>query len=278
VSFRLLALDLDGTLLDPYGKLPDAARRAVGEARSAGLEVVLCTGRRFRTALPLLRELELEGHVVVNNGVLVKDIATARTLHHAYLPEELYADALELMREAGPPLVYIDAYEEGTDMLVEADPRTHRFQADYLEDHEEHCRVVDDLAGVDRTDVIMLSRMGDEATLLPLRERAALRFGERLHTHVIWNKNYEGLIFELLSPASGKWRALERVASERGIGADEIAAVGDDVNDAELLSRAGLGIAMGNAVDEVKQAADLVVRGNAEGGVVEAIDRVLLAR
>ncbi|NNL67158.1 MAG: HAD hydrolase family protein, partial [Myxococcales bacterium] len=119
---------------------------------------------------------------------------------------------------------------------------------------------------------------GDEATLLALRERVIGRFGERVHTHVIWNKNYQGVIFELLSPASGKWRALERVASQRGIATEEIAAVGDDRNDAELLRHAGLGIAMGNAVDEVKQAADLVVRGNAEGGVVEAIDRVLLER
>lgn len=278
MSFRLLALDVDGTLLDPYGALPDAARRAVGNARSAGLEVVLCTGRRFRTALPILRELELEGSVIVNNGALVKDVVTARTLDHAYLPEALYAEALELMREAGPPLVYIDAYDEGTDMLVEADPRTHRFQADYLEDHEEHCRVVDDLAGVDRAKVIMLSRMADEATLLPLREKAIQRLGDRIHTHLIWNKNYEGLIFELLSPASGKWRALERIAAVRGIAAHEIAAVGDDLNDVELVRRAGLGIAMGNAASEVKQAADVVVRGNAEGGVVEAIDRVLLAR
>ena len=123
----------------------------------------------------------------------------------------------------------------------------------------------------------MLSRMADEATLLPLHERVTQHFGDALHTHMIWNKNYQGLILELLAPNSGKWQAVEHVAHARGIDPSRIAAVGDDRNDAELVRRAGFGIAMGNAVDEVKRGADLVVRSNAEGGVVEAIHAVLNA-
>ncbi|MBW2266939.1 MAG: HAD family hydrolase [Deltaproteobacteria bacterium] len=277
MSIELLALDIDGTLLDPYGALTDAARVAVGEARAAGLEIVLCTGRRYRTALPLLRELALEGMVVVNNGVLVKDVANAATLHHAYFPADLYAEAFALMSEAGAPLVYIDGYAEGFDMLVEAYAETHPFQSGYLDDHGEHCRFVEGLSAPPRTDVIMLSRMADEATLTPLRERISQHFGEALHSHLIWNKNYQGLILELLSATSGKWRALEHVARSRGIDPQRIAAVGDDHNDTELVHRAGFGIAMGNAVEELKQGADLVVRSNAEGGVVEAIHAVLNA-
>jgi Cof subfamily protein (haloacid dehalogenase superfamily) len=278
MAYRLLALDLDGTLLDPYGDLTHAVREAVGAARRAGLEVVLCTGRRFRTALPLLRELGLDGRAVVNNGAVVKDVASARTLHHAYLPRDLYPNVLALLREAGSPLVYVDAYHDDTDMLSQAGAPTHPFQTDYLADHAEHCRFVEELAAVSRDDVIMLSMMADEATLLPLRERAQRLLGDRVESHLIWNKNYQGRILELFSPASGKWRALARVAAEIGVPAEEIAAVGDDTNDAALLRNAGLGIAMGNAVDEVKAAADLVVRSNAEGGAVEAIHRVLLER
>ena len=123
----------------------------------------------------------------------------------------------------------------------------------------------------------MLSHMADEATLLPLRERVTQHFGDALHSHLIWNKNYPGLILELLAANSGKWQAVEHVAHARGIDPSRIAAVGDDRNDAELVRRAGFGIAMGNAVDEVKRGADLVVRSNAEGGVVEAIHAVLNA-
>jgi Cof subfamily protein (haloacid dehalogenase superfamily) len=277
VSIELLALDIDGTLLDPYGALTDSAREAVAAARAAGLEIVLCTGRRYRTALPIVQALALEGAVVVNNGAVVKDIASARTLHHAYLPQHRFADAFEAMSEGGSPLVYVDAYHEGFDMLIERGGSTHPFQTGYLDDHGEHARAVESLGASLREDVIMLSRMADESTLLPLREQVAERFGDAVHTHMIWNKNYEGLILELLAPESGKWRALERVARARGIEPAQIAAVGDDRNDAELVRHAGLGIAMGNAVEEVKQVADVVVRSNAEGGVVEAIRKVLLS-
>ena len=273
---RLLALDIDGTLLDPYGGLTDAAREAVAAARRAGLAVVLCTGRRFRTALPVARALELEGPIVVNNGALVKDLASSRTLHHRYLPAEVYPEVLALARSVGPPLVYVDAYPEQTDFLTERSEHAHAFQREYLRDHGTHCRVVEDLATQGRPDVIMASLMADAEALGVLRARAADALGSRVHTHVIQNKNYQGAILEFLSPQSGKWSALERVATQAGISLEEIAAVGDDVSDVEMLSRAGFGIAMGNAVVSARNAAGFVVRSNAEGGIVEAIERVLL--
>ena len=278
MTYRLLALDLDGTLLDPYGALTDAAREAVATARRAGLEVVACTGRRFRTALPLIRELGLAGRAVVNNGAVVKEIASGRTVASAYLAAAIYPEALTLMGEHGSPLVYIDTYEQDTDILVERDAPTHPFQAEYLGDHGAHAREVESLGASARDDVIMLSRMADESTLRPLRERIRTRFGAQVETHLILNKNYQGHILELFSPSSGKWSALAKLAEEAGIAPQEIAAVGDDANDAEMLRQAGLGIAMGNAVAEAKDAADRVVRSNAEGGVVEAIETVLLAR
>ena len=268
--------DLDGTLLDPYGKLPEAAREAVADARRTGLRVVVCTGRRFRTALPLLRELELTGPVVVNNGAVVKDLESGATLRSAYVEASVYPEALGLMRAAGSPLVYVDDYAADTDILMEHGLLPHSFQAKYLQDHGAHCRTIDDLDAAAERRVIMLSMMADEATLVPLKDEANRTLAGRIQTHMIWNKNYEGHILEFFSPRSGKWNALERVATEFGISAAEIAAVGDDSNDASMLRGAGLGIAMGNAVDEARQAADRVVRSNAEGGVVEAIRQVLL--
>jgi hypothetical protein len=278
LSIRLLALDIDGTLLDPYGGLPDSTREAVAAARRAGLLVVLCTGRRFRTALPIAQTLALDGPIVVNNGALVKDLASARTLHHRYLPVEVYGEVLALARSVGPPLVYVDAYPEVTDFLTERSDQAHPFQREYLRDHGAHCREVEDLAAEGRGDVIMASLMADAETLGALRARAARALGPRVHTHVIQNKNYQGEILEFLSPESGKWSALARVAEQAGIAPEAIAAVGDDVSDVEMLRRAGFGIAMANAVPAARAAAGFVARSNAEGGIVEAIERVLLRR
>jgi len=276
VSYRILALDIDGTILDPYGRLPAAVREAVSAARRRGLWIVLCTGRRFRTALPWARELELEGTIVVNNGTLVKDIKSGETLRHVYLPVDEYASVISFVRRRGSPLVYVDTYHEQVDLITERCSKTHAYQRAYLSDNTEFFRTVDDLRERPRPDVIMVSTMADEPTLTAMRDEAREEFGDRLRTHTLINKNYQGLILELLSPLSGKWAALEAVAAEVNVTPEEIIAVGDDTNDIEMIRRAGLGIAMGNAAAEVKQAADLVVRSNAEGGVVEAIEKALL--
>ena len=273
---RLLALDIDGTLLDPYGALTERVREAVVAAREAGLQIVLCTGRRFRTAQTIAHALELSGPIVVNNGALVKDIESGRTLHHRYLPLAVYPEVLALARSVGPPLVYVDAYPDHTDFLTERSEHAHPFQREYLRDHGAHCRVVDDLASEGRDDVIMTSLMADALSLDALRARAQAALGARIHTHTLQNKNYQGVILEFLSPESGKWAALARVAEQAGIAHDAIAAIGDDSNDVEMLKHAGFGIAMGNAIDEAKAAASFVARSNAEGGAVEAIERVLL--
>ena len=275
MRYRLLALDLDGTALDPAGDLTDDVRDAVAAARASGLRVVLCTGRRFRTALPVAQELSLSGAIVVNNGVLVKDLASGRTLSHRYLSDGVSAEVLALVREAGSPLVYVDAYEERIDILIEDHGRAHPFQREYLEDNTDFTRVVDDLENTGRDDVIMMSTMGDEATLRALRSRAERDLGGRVRMHSLINKNYRGQILEFLAPGTGKWPALRRIAADEGIDPRQIAAVGDDDNDVEMIRGAGLGIAMGNAVDSAKAAAVHVTRSNAEGGVVEAIERVL---
>ena len=276
MRYRLLALDLDGTLLDPDGDLGEGARGAVAAARRRGLRVVLCTGRRFRSALPLALALELEGPIVVNNGALVKDIASGETRHGNYLPGDLYAEVLALVRQVGTPLVYVDRVGGRTDILTERLEAAHPFQREYLADARDYCAVVADVGAAHAGDVIMLSTMTDEETAEGLREQAHVRLGERVVMHSLINKNYQGVIQEFLAPGSGKWPALARVAAEQGIAPAEIIAVGDDANDAEMLRNAGLGIAMGNAVRAARSAADLVVRSNAEGGAIEAIERAIL--
>jgi len=276
VKYRIVALDIDGTVLDPFGKLTHAVREAVAAARRRGLWVILCTGRRFRTALPCARELDLDGVIVVNNGVLVKDIESGKTLHHSYLPIEAYSETIAFVRRVASPLVYVDTYHEEIDLVTEHFSEAHIFQQEYLNDNTAYFQTVDDLRDRPRSDVIMVSTMADQETLLMLRNDARREFGDRISTHILINKNYRGVILEFMSPRAGKWSALAAVAARAKVKPEEIIAVGDDANDIEMIRCAGLGIAMGNSAPEVKEIADFVVRSNAEGGVVDAIERALL--
>lgn len=286
---RLLALDVDGTLTDPEGRITPRVAAAVARVRDSGIQVVLCTGRRYRTTAPLLQSLGLaEGPVVVHNGVVVKDAASGETLAHRYLEAELYARALAILRQAASPMLYVDHFPcsppsssvqrepEAIDILHEAGDRAHAFQAEYLHDNRAVAQQVDSLDAPGSRALVMLSCMADEASLRPLQREIEAQLAAHTRTHFLINKNYRGFILEVVSAAAGKWPALRALAEAEGIEPAEIVAVGDDENDAEMLAAAGLGIAMDNAKPSVKQAADVVTASNAQDGLAVAIERWVL--
>jgi Cof subfamily protein (haloacid dehalogenase superfamily) len=277
VAVRLLALDADGTLLDSRGEIRPAVRTAVGAARERGVMVVLCTGRRYRTALPLCRELDLKGPQVVQNGVLVKDARSGDTLASRYLAAGLYQEALALMRSVGPPLVYIDHVQSDVDIVCEPADRAHPFQAEYLNDNTSVTRAIHSLDHPPEEPVVMLSCMADEAALRRLRERVGAKLGDRVRTNFLMNKNYRGHILEIVSSDSGKWAALAEVAQQHGIPTESILAIGDDENDAEMIEKAGIGVAMGNAIQSVLEVADHTTQSSDEDGVAQAIERFILS-
>jgi Cof subfamily protein (haloacid dehalogenase superfamily) len=276
MHYRLLALDVDGTLLDPAGKMRPAVCQAVAAAHQRGLRVLLCTGRRFRTALPLAQTLQLREPLIVHNGALVKDAVSGETLHQSYMPHDIYQQGLTLLRQLGTPMVYIDAFHEQIDILTASVEQAHPFQRQYLQDHLAYCQVGGDIDTLPAQGVVMMSIMADEASLCPLRLRIEAALEKRARVNLLVNKNYQGHILEILHPAASKWHALDQFAAREGITPEEIVAVGDDHNDLEMLRHAGLGIAMGNAITPVKAVADYVTGSNAEDGLVQALERFVL--
>jgi Cof subfamily protein (haloacid dehalogenase superfamily) len=276
MRYRLLALDVDGTLLDPAGQLRPAVQQAVAATQKRGVRVVLCTGRRFRTALPLAQRLQLSDPAVVHNGALIKDLRSGATLQQCYMPPDVYTHALALLRQGGAPMVYVDAFHEAIDILTEALERGHPFQRTYLQDNLTHCRIVTDMDTPPAYGVVMMSVMADEAHLRALRLQIEHALGMRARVNMLMNKNYQGYILEILHPCVSKWDALQRWAQQEGIATEAIMAVGDDENDLEMIRHAGLGVAMGNAAETVKAAADCITGSNAEDGLAQALYRFIL--
>ena len=271
MEYRLLALDLDGTVLAPGGELRPAVRRGIQRAARRA-EVVLCTGRRMRTTVPVLEDLALSGEVVLHNGVLVKDILSRRTVRPRFLPPDVYAAALALLSQIGPPLVYVDTFDQGIDITTQPAEQAHPYQRAYLEDAQPFTRFVPSLAERPQDAVILMSLMADDASLMALREQIHAELGDQVATNLIQNKNYQGSILEIVAAGTSKWEALSALARRRGIAAKEILAVGDDVNDAEMVANAGLGVAMGNAVPALKAVADITVPSHTEDGLLEVLE------
>lgn len=274
-QIRLLALDADGTLVDPSGSIQPQVQRAVARAREAGVHVVICTGRRYRTTRPLIDELDLTGPVILHNGVLVKDAQSGQTTADRFLPQELFAPAMEMLRRVSPPLVYVDRYFDDVDLFAEPFDRCHDFQEEYLAANPEVVEIVDSVSDAPNDAVVMLSVMADGPQLLGLQRDIEAEFGASVQTNLIMNKNYRGHILEVTRGGTSKWTTLCQQAKELGIAQDEIAAIGDDTNDTEMIANAGIGIAMDNAVDEVKAVANWITESNDRDGVARAIERLL---
>jgi Cof subfamily protein (haloacid dehalogenase superfamily) len=276
-DYRMLAIDLDGTLLRPDGTVAARTRRALQAAVQRGLTVVICTGRRFRTTLPVLAELQLAVPVIVHGGQLIKDAATHETLHHNYLSQELSGAAVKFLKGHGvTPIVYVDLFTQGIDIYLDNERDGHPFHLQYLERNRSHCHFVGDVANMFCPQTIHVGALADRASLERLDARLDSEFGTAVRHLVINNTNNEGAFLEIMTPGNSKWRALSVLIEAQGISPAQVISIGDEINDLEMISHAGLGVAMGNAIPAVKAVAAYTTRSNEEDGVAHVVERFVL--
>jgi hydroxymethylpyrimidine pyrophosphatase-like HAD family hydrolase len=274
--FRLLALDVDGTLLDRDGRLRPATAEAVASAARAGLRPVLCTGRRYRRALPVARELGLDAPLVCNSGAIVKDPADHRTLWRADLEPGLFGALLELFRARDEPIVtFCDRGPSGLDFTIAACPTGRPGFDEYVALNREHAEI-DPRWADRRSGHFHLCAVGERPAMLELEGAVLDAFPGLVRTFVQRSPRYTGWMCEVLDESASKWSAVLHLAALWGVDPSEICAVGDDMNDVPMLLGAGLGVAMAHAPAPVLEAADLVAGDHDADGLATVIRDVLL--
>jgi 5-amino-6-(5-phospho-D-ribitylamino)uracil phosphatase len=275
--YRMVAIDLDGTLLRLDGTMGERTRLALQAAVRQGIRVVICTGRRFRTTLPILGELQLAVPVIVHGGQLIKDAGTYETLHHNYLSKDFSLEAVKFLKAHGvTPIVYVDLFTQGIDLYLDNERDGHPFHLKYLAHNRPHCHFVGDVTRVFCPQTIHVGALADRPSLERVNERLERAFGSSIRHLIMNNTNDEGAFLEIMSPGSSKWRALSRLIDMEGLSSEQVICIGDEVNDLEMIGHAGLGVAMGNAVPAVKAVADYITRSNEEDGVAYVVEQFLL--
>jgi len=275
VSFQLLVLDVDGTVTDSQHQVTPAAREAVRQVQDAGIQVLLATGRRYRDVLPIAAELGLEGPLVTASGGLVKQPSDHRTLFRAGFPANLLGEVVAAIVAAGhEPVVYTDSYDQGFDFhcrtleSLDVTGRPTGF-GEYLNCNQQLARVDPNLHRSPPTDAFAGFAMGPRDSMDLLETRLAAAFPADLSLHTIRSPRYRDWLCEIAPAGVDKWSSVLQLASGWGIPPEAICAVGDDRNDLPMIEGAGLGVAMGNARPEVRQAADRIVAGHEDGGLLE---------
>ncbi|HSC56695.1 MAG TPA: HAD-IIB family hydrolase [Nitrospira sp.] len=276
MSVRLIALDIDGTLLDSRWKLPEANRAAIAAATSRGIEVALVTGRRYDFALPIARQIDAPLTMIVSNGAVIRTQDGETHLRHL-LARATALRVLELTRPWRDSTgVVFDGRREDQIMLesINADDpiRTAYYTRNQefigLADPLESCLTEDPLQ-------VMLSgnvaRMGEAESALRSTSFAA-EFS--LAVTVYEPRNFS--MIDVLNPVCSKGAALAEWATLRGVAREEVLAIGDNHNDLEMLAFAGIPVVMGNGVAELKGFGWHETASNDEGGVAAAINHFAL--
>jgi hypothetical protein len=271
-----LAIDIDGTLVNSRDQLTAPTRAALRKAVASGIRVVLATGRRYSRALPLVEPLSLDVPLVTASGALIKDPLDHRTLFRASFAPGVLEEALRMVDQAGyDPLLYADTYAEGFDLYCR---RTQVEQPELMEFFERNpdChRLCPELVATPPPGVFSCFAMGPREEMMALCGQLEERFPEDLYVHVLRSPRYAGYMCEIAPAGVTKWSGIEHLAHDWGIADAEICAVGDDVNDIPMIRAAGLGVAMGNAQDEVKAAADRIAPGHDEDGLAAVVEWLL---
>lgn len=277
MKYDIIALDIDGTLLGSDSTVSQATRDALDEADREGIKVILCTGRRFRTARRFSLELGFDVPLITNCGALVKDPRTEETLYRNAFDVSLCEALMRFVLERSDSVaVYLDTPLSANRDFVTCDRSgsTASFRK-YLEIHRGLYYFLPDgtLPSGSVPIAICVIEHGDRLKQIDAEVRE--RFGSQVCQHIMGSVPVLGPVLEMFASGTSKWNALCTWAATMGISPNAIAVAGDEMNDLEMISKAGLGAAMGNARQEIKNAADLVLPGNDEDGIVALVHHVL---
>jgi Cof subfamily protein (haloacid dehalogenase superfamily) len=271
---RLLALDVDGTLLDSTGVVRPRVERAVRAAQLAGCEVVLATGRRLHSVEPIAAKLGIETIILVD-GTVVYDRTAGQAVYERTMSAEAQRVAIDLARSAELPPILFESPASSGRVLAPPTEFDNASTRRFLSQRDTIVRMSwNELERAAR--IVTVIAMGDEA---PVAELAARAENEAHYELVVWKPSLAGYHHHTVSFApryTSKGAAFGWLAEERGISMSQTMAVGDYDNDVSLVAVAGWGVAMGNAIPSVRRAANALVADNDHDGVAEAIERWVL--
>lgn len=270
---RLLALDVDGTLVGPDNVVTGEIIEAIGLADRAGIGVCLATGRSYSETIGIWRQLGLgQPHqpMILIGGALVSEPDTHRALYHKPMDSETacrFADALGA--EGYCAMAIVDSWRYDVEYYLTAGGDSGQVQRRWFSQMDVNVESVESLGdvlpGPDGPDVLRISAVVDKDDGPPLASRLKRQFGDKINICSILAPNYDVWIVEAHAAGADKARAIQYIAQTTRTPMSRVVAVGDDVNDISMISRAGLGVAMPQGPSGVIEAADhTAVEGLAE--------------
>jgi Cof subfamily protein (haloacid dehalogenase superfamily) len=261
--FKLIVLDLDGTLLNEHSCVSPRTRAALERASAAGVAIAVATGRSYALTRYFCGDLPLTGPQISYNGAIIVDPVTAQPTFLQALPSAWVHQVISFLQEQQ---VYTCYYTDDAIYVRDHSP----FEIALVPPELPQPIKVPDFDRLAHVPALKIVAVGEKARIDALRPLAEAAFGEHLYV-----TRTSPVLLEFLHAAVSKGAALTMVVESLGLRAEQVVAFGDSHNDIDMLRVAGTGVAMGNADAEVKAAADLVAPRNSEDGIAVVLDDLL---
>ena len=283
---KLLTLDLDGTVLDSRGRIPRENLDAIRAAEEAGVLVTIATGRRFRDALPVGIQLELNAPLITHNGALLKYGGTLEPVAFSLLESERSYEIIRVGKDfGGDALLSADPYGKGTllyDRVSDDNVPLQKYLAwsrslhgDEADDAVHHVHRLEDV--LHRHEVIHISFSGTCERMAELQSVLTSELGDTVTLLATIYPHLDFTLLDILPAEASKGVGVRRLADIEKIDPAEVMAIGDNYNDIEMLEFAGTPVVMGNADPELLARDEFFTTDrNDAHGVANAIRRFIL--
>lgn len=289
--YKLMAIDLDGTLLNSYGEVSNATREALIKAKEQGTEVVLASGRPISSTESLAVELGVDNYLISGNGAAVYDIKNQEVIYDRFLTKEQVLNIAKLCEENS---FFYNVYTEDEVIASSLNYNTlfyHKENIKKIEEKRTHINIVQNIAEyIEQSgkEKFLKITVCDESKFIfnsIMKKLKAINGIDVLDVEYMSKKKIKSgtedidiqyYYTEITNENVNKWSALEFLINKLQIDRSEVIAIGDNVNDKEMIENANLGVVMGNSNPKMKELANVIVADNNSEGVKEAIEKYVL--
>lgn len=289
--YKLMAIDLDGTLLNSYGEVSEKTRKALKAAKEKGIEIVLASGRPISSTESLAIDLGVDNYLISGNGAAVYDIKNQKVIYDRFLTKEQVLDIAKICDDNS---FFYNVYTEDEVIASSLNYNIlfyHKENVKKPEERRTHINVVQNIAEYIRQsgkDKFLKITVCDESKFIfnSIMKRLKTISGIDILEVAYMSKkkikfgtediDIQYYYTEITNENVNKWSALEFLLKKLNINKEEVITIGDNVNDKEMIEEAGLGVVMGNSNPKMKEIADVIVSDNNSDGVSQAIEKFIL--
>ena len=286
--YKLVAIDLDGTMLNQYGIITEKTKKAISKAQEKGVEVMIASGRAITSVKRFSKEINSNKYFISGNGAITYDIKNNKILYENILSK---TKALKIIKFREENSIYYNVYTENGIIAKNLSYNTLYYYKDNLtkpDENRTHINIVENVYDYfeQREEKILKIMICDEhktvfnSIVRKLKELSEIEVLEVSHmSRKIIKQGTDEIALEYFytevsAKDVDKWNALEEIIGLMNISKEEVVTIGDNANDLKMITNAGLGVAMGESAPYVKQSADIIAPTNDEDGVAIILNKI----